>query len=64
MSAEELQKQQQLIETQIAVLRAEIAKIQADDADKTKESDNNAVSAPTGDGVNRPSAQNQINVYI
>ena len=64
LTADELQKQQQQIQSQIAALQAELARIQAQEADKSKEGDNNAATAPTGDGVNRPSAQNQIDVYI
>ena len=60
MTANELQKWQQQIQSQIAALQAKVARIEA------KEGNNNTVSvnAPTGDGVNISSAQNQIDVYI
>ncbi|WP_145587479.1 FlxA-like family protein [Yersinia aldovae] len=63
LTTDELQKQQQQIQSQIAALRAEIARIQAKEADKAKE-DNNNVSTPAADGVNHPTDQNLINVYI
>ena len=62
-SPEELKKQQELIQNQIKALQAEIARIRQQEAEQAQQSQLDKVGK-TGDGVNRPTDENQIDVYI
>ena len=62
-SPEEIKKQQELIQNQIKALQAEIARIRQQEAEQAQQSQLDKVGK-TGDGVNRPTDENQIDVYI
>lgn len=62
-------KQQQMIENQIMMLEAQLAQIQQQQAEKAAEQQEASKAADSGsskmaDGVNRPTEDNQLNVYI
>lgn len=62
-------EQQQMIETQIMMLEAQLAQIQQQQAEKAAEQQEASKAADSGsskmaDGVNRPTEDNQLNVYI
>ncbi|MBO1504136.1 FlxA-like family protein [Serratia proteamaculans] len=64
----EIEKQRQLIQAQIKMLQAEIARIQKEEMEKqqaeqmAKTAD--SVTPAKGDGINRPTALNAVDVYI
>ncbi|MGO2368151.1 MAG: FlxA-like family protein [Serratia sp. (in: enterobacteria)] len=64
----EIEKQKQLIQAQIKMLQAEIARIQKEEMEKqqaaqmAKAADSG--SPAKGDGINRPTAHNAVDVYI
>jgi TolA-binding protein len=62
-SPEEIKKQQELIQAQIKALQAEIARIRQQEMEQTQQNQLDKVGK-TGDGVNRPTDENQIDVYI
>jgi TolA-binding protein len=62
-SPEEIKKQQELIQAQIKALQAEIARIRQQEMEQTQKNQLDKVGK-TGDGVNRPTDENQIDVYI
>ncbi|MDW8847178.1 FlxA-like family protein [Erwinia sp. MMLR14_017] len=69
LTTEQKSEQQQLIETQIQLIEAQIAQIEQQQAEKAQEQQSNnkaetAVTAKSGDGVNRPTASNALDVYI
>lgn len=62
-------KQQQMIENQIMMLEAQLAQIQQQQAEKAAEQQEASKADDTGsskiaDGVNRPTENNKLNVYI
>ncbi|MGQ8776366.1 FlxA-like family protein [Serratia sp. NA_112.1] len=64
----DIEKQKQLIQAQIKMLQAEIARIQKEEMEKQQAEQMAKVAeriAPTkGDGINRPTALNAVDVYI
>lgn len=72
LTTEQKSEQQQLIESQIQLIEAQIAQIEQQQAEKAQEQQSNnkaetavtAASSKSGDGVNRPTATNALNVYI
>lgn len=66
--AKEIEKQKQLIQAQIKMLQAEIERIQKEEMEKQQQEQMAKAasgSAPVkGDGVNRPTALNAVDVYI
>ncbi|CAI0695839.1 FlxA-like family protein [Serratia quinivorans] len=64
----EIEKQKQLIQAQIKMLQAEIARIQKEEMEKQQAEQMAKAAesiAPTkGDGINRPTALNAVDVYI
>jgi predicted RNase H-like nuclease (RuvC/YqgF family) len=63
----EIEKQKQLIINQIRMLQAEIERIQKEEMEKQQQEQMaKAVQgiAPSGDGINRPTAANAVDVYI
>ncbi|MEE4407580.1 MULTISPECIES: FlxA-like family protein [unclassified Serratia (in: enterobacteria)] len=66
--AKEIEKQKQLIQAQIKMLQAEIERIQKEEMEKQRQEQMaKAASGNTpvkGDGVNRPTALNAVDVYI
>lgn len=66
--AKEIEKQKQLILAQIKMLQAEIERIQKEEMEKQQQEQMaKAASGNTpvkGDGVNRPTALNAVDVYI
>lgn len=65
---QEIKKQKQLIQAQIKMLQAEIARIQKEEMEKqqaeqmAKTAD--SITPAKGDGINRPTALNAVDVYI
>ncbi|BCQ36005.1 FlxA-like family protein [Erwinia rhapontici] len=69
LTTEQKSEQQQLIESQIALLQSQIAQIQQQEAEKAAEKQQESKAADSGsskiaDGVNRPTENNKLNVYI
>lgn len=67
LKPEEKLKQQELIQNQIKMLQDQLAQVQKDAADKAK--GKFEVVAPKGhekraDGINRPTSENAVNLYI
>ncbi|ASM17797.1 MULTISPECIES: FlxA-like family protein [Serratia] len=60
----EIEKQKQLIEAQIKMLQAEIARIQKEEMEKQQQEQMEKAAARAGDGVNRPTPLNAVDVYI
>ncbi|CAI1952321.1 FlxA-like family protein [Serratia fonticola] len=60
--AKQIEQQKQLIMSQIQMLQAEIARIQKQEMEKQQEEQ--MAKAMSGDGVNRPTAANAVDVYI
>ncbi len=62
----EIEKQKQLIMNQIKILQAEIERIQKEEMEKQQEEQmaKAAQGLTNGDGVNRPTAANAVDVYI
>ncbi len=54
----------QLIEAQIKMLQAEIARIQKEEMEKQQQEQMKKAAAQAGDGVNRPTPLNAVDVYI
>ncbi|WP_194206245.1 FlxA-like family protein [Superficieibacter sp. 1612_C1] len=61
LGADEKQKQQELIQSQIAMLQAQLAMLQSKQLEKSQQEQ---AQAEKVEGVNRPSADNQIDIYI
>ncbi|CAI1140023.1 MULTISPECIES: FlxA-like family protein [Serratia] len=59
---QEIEQQKQLIMSQIEMLQAEIARIQKQEMEKQQQEQ--MAKAMSGDGVNRPTAANAVDVYI
>lgn len=69
LTTEQKSEQQQLIESQIQLIEAQIAQIEQQQAEKAQEQQSNnkaetAAGSKSGDGVNRPTATNTLDVYI
>lgn len=64
----EIEKQKQLIQAQIKMLQAEIARIQKEEMEKQQAAQmakaNESIAPAKGDGINRPTAANAVDVYI
>lgn len=64
----EIEKQKQLIQAQIKMLQAEIARIQKEEMEKQQAaqmaSAADSATPVKGDGINRPTARNAVDVYI
>ncbi|CAI0727464.1 Uncharacterised protein [Serratia liquefaciens] len=64
----EIEKQKQLIQAQIKMLQAEIARIQKEEMEKQQAEQmakaNESIVPAKGDGINRPTAANAVDVYI
>ena len=60
--AKQIEQQKQLIMSQIQMLQAEIARIQKQEMEKQQQEQ--MAKAMQGDGVNRPTADNAVDVYI
>lgn len=61
-SAEEKQKQQELLESQLAMLQAQLAQLQRQQAEEAMPKQENGQAV--AEGVNKPSAEHQIDIYI
>lgn len=58
---------EQMYQSQIAMLEAQIAQLeqkQTEQAQQNSEPAKQAASVQAADGINRPTATNQVNVYI
>ncbi|HBK4794196.1 TPA: FlxA-like family protein [Serratia marcescens] len=60
----EIEKQKQQIEAMIRMLQAEIARIQREEMEKQQQKQMEKAAAQAGDGVNRPTPLNAVDVYI
>ncbi|MBG0750018.1 hypothetical protein Q7O_003981 [Pectobacterium carotovorum subsp. carotovorum PCCS1] len=58
-----IEQQQQAIQAQIQALQAQIARLQSEKSEQQSDSTSSAQSAKQ-EGVNRPTADNQINIYV
>jgi len=61
-STEEKQKQQELLESQITMLQAQLAQLQRQQAEE--EMPEQSPTKAIEEGVNKPSADHQIDIYI
>ena len=61
-TAEEKQKQQELLESQLAMLQAQLAQLQRQQAEEAMPKQENGQAV--AEGVNKPSAEHQIDIYI
>ena len=65
LTIEQKAEQQQLLESQIQILQAQLAQLQQKQAEKAQQTQPISQSSETkADGVNRPTDENQLNVYI
>ena len=61
-SPEEIQKQEELLQSQLAMLQAQLAQLQRQQAEEAMPVQGNAQAVQ--EGVNKPSADHQIDGYI
>lgn len=64
--AKQIEQQKQLIMSQIQMLQAEIARLQKQEMEKQQQEQMGKTmqGAASGDGINRPTAANAVDVYI
>jgi prefoldin subunit 5 len=63
-SPEEIQKQVQILTNQVQALQAAIARIQQEEMEKNKSDQMVNLVVNRGDGINRPTEENAVDVYI